>query len=63
MILIVNYFLTVLSGNCDNILISASYICVAVPSKNLPQPPKNSVSPKKKKMIKLRNHIHSQKSQ
>lgn len=48
MILILNYFLTVLSGNCDNILINASYICVAVPSKNLPQPPKNNVSPTKK---------------
>lgn len=46
-------FLTVLSGNCDNVLINASYICVALPSKNLPQPPKNNVSPKKKSIYTL----------
>lgn len=40
--------ITVLSGKCDSILINASYICTAVPSKNLPHPPKNNVSPVKK---------------
>lgn len=40
---------TVWSGKCDNVLINALYISLALPSKNFPQPPVNNVSPVRRK--------------
>lgn len=38
------------SGRALNMVIRAVYICSAEPSKNLPQPPRNNVSPVMKKL-------------
>lgn len=43
--LILIIYFTVVLGNVDIMLINASCIWVALPSKNRPHPPKNNVSP------------------